>query len=93
MKLTCPRERCFNWCSPGTLYAHGVHETLDDALSKMQVATEGFCGWHLSVCIRKSKVGDGDFYEPNNSLPLTIAKNGQFRENRVVWGAVEKQFC
>lgn len=79
LKLTCPREKCFNWRSPGTLYAHGLHEILDDALSKLQAAPEEFCGWHLGVCIRKNKDGDGDFYEPNNPLPLKIAKNGQFR--------------
>lgn len=60
MTLGCPQKMCFNWRAAGTRHS-SVHETLEDALSKLQEATGGSCGWHLGICIRKYVKDDGDF--------------------------------
>ncbi len=66
LAAVCPQEFCFNWRSPGSLVALGLHEDVEAALSALVPVTEGHCGWTLGLCTRlDSKDNDRDYYEPH----------------------------
>lgn len=61
----CPKDYCFHWLPAGSRFAPGVHDSLEEAFSRVQPVLTDQCGCTLGRCVRLDPVnGDGDWYEP-----------------------------
>jgi len=65
----CPEKFCFMWHEKGSSLAKGFHNSLEEALRKLEKVEKSYCGVNSisgsPVCRRESKnTKDHDFYEP-----------------------------
>lgn len=66
--LVCPQEFCFFWDEKGNLKSEGLHNTLNEALIKVQYISTTKCSCSFGKCIRDIAGGDNDWFEPVEPL-------------------------
>lgn len=64
----CAQRYCFNWLEKGDEFTPGLHDSFEQALTKVRPVTASCCSLTstLGVCSRTgNEKNDGDLYEPN----------------------------